>query len=204
MSSFELQDELQAVQDVDAYNFDNEYDVSALDPPSLAALLASAVDALANSSDAITVPDVFDAYRSLLKHAAALQGSHMIKILDSISSAYHAQIEATVRDLEDDDPHSALAHKTPLEMYAFLLHWFVSAAEKVKSAGEDDAPAPVPKTRRGRGGKAAASRVTARKPAEDWSWQDQVPPTLNLISKLLRIKTQRIWQTSAERETFIK
>ncbi|KAI0816821.1 non-SMC mitotic condensation complex subunit 1-domain-containing protein [Trametes gibbosa] len=203
MSSFELQDELQAVQDVDAYNFDNEYDVSALDPPSLAALLASAVDALANSSDAITVPDVFDAYRSLLKHAAALQGSHMIKILDSISSAYHAQIEATVRDLEDDDPHSALAHKTPLEMYAFLLHWFVSAAEKVKSAGEDDAPAPVPKTRRGRGGKAAASRVTARKPAEDWSWQDQVPPTLNLISKLLRIKTQRIWQTSAERETFI-
>ncbi|KAH9858536.1 non-SMC mitotic condensation complex subunit 1-domain-containing protein [Lenzites betulinus] len=203
MSSFELQDELQAVQDVDAYSFDNESDVSALDPASVADLLSSAVDALANSSDAISEPDVFDAYRSLLKHAAALQGSHMIKILDSISSAYHAQIEATVRDLEDDDPQAALSHKMPLEMYAFLLHWFVSAAEKVKTSGDDDAPAPAPKARRGRGGKAAASRATARKPAEEWSWQDQVPPTLQLISKLLRVNTRRIWQTSAERETFI-
>lgn len=204
MTSFELQDELQALQDIDSYNIDNESDVSALDPASIQDLLSSAVDALAHNSDAITDPAVFDAYRSLLKHAAALQGSHMIKILDSISSAYQAQIEATVRDMDDDDQHALLAHKVPLEMYAFLLHWFVSAAEKVKTSGDDDAPAPTTKSRRGRGGKAAASRSTARKPPEEWSWQDQIPHTLTLISKLLRMKTQKIWQTSAERETFIK
>ncbi|KAI0354000.1 hypothetical protein OH77DRAFT_570986 [Trametes cingulata] len=203
MESFELQDELQALQDVDSYAIDNESDVSALDPAAVADLLSSAVDALAHNSDAITDPNVFDAYRSLLKHAAALQGSHMIKILDSISSAYHAQIEATVRDIDEEDQQTFMAHKMPLEMYAFLLHWFVSAAEKVKTSGDDDAPAPVPKARRGRGGKAATSRSTARKPPEEWSWQDQIPPTLNLISKVLRMKTQRIWQTSAERETFI-
>ncbi|KAI9068415.1 hypothetical protein FKP32DRAFT_1587688 [Trametes sanguinea] len=204
MSSFELQDELQAIADIASYSFDNESDVSSLDSRAINDLLDSAVDALANSSDNITDPAVFDAYRSLLKHAAALQGSHMIKILDSISSAYHAQLEATVRDIDEEDQHTFMAHKAPLEMYAFLLNWFVSAAEKVKTAGDDDAaPAPAPKSRRGRGGKAAASRATARKPPEEWSWQDQIPPTLNLISRVLRIKTQRIWQTSAERETFI-
>ncbi|KAL1939142.1 hypothetical protein VTO73DRAFT_10183 [Trametes versicolor] len=203
MDHFELQDELQALQDIDSYNIDNESDVSSLDPGSVADLLSSAVDALAHNPEAITDPAVFDAYRSLLKHAAALQGSHMIKILDSISSAYHAQIEATVRDIDEEDQQTVSAHKMPLEIYAFLLHWFVSAAEKVKTSGEDDAPAPAPKARRGRGGKAAASRSTARKPPEEWSWQDQIPATLNLISKLLRMKTQRIWQTSAERETFI-
>lgn len=205
MEGFELQDELQAIQDIDSYTFDNDQDISALDARSVNYILDSAVDALAHSSDNITHPAVFDAYRSLLKHAAALQGSHMIKILDSISSAYHAQLEATVRDIDEEDQQSFLAHKMPLEMYAFLLNWFVSAAEKVKTAGEDDlAPAPAPKSRRGRGSKAAQSRSTARKPPEEWSWQDQIPPTLNLISRVLRIKTQRIWQTSAERETFIK
>ena len=97
-----------------------------------------------------------------------------------------------------------MAHKMPLEMYAFLLQWCVSAAEKVKATGED-APAPPPKPKRGRGGKAAASRAThSRKTNEEWSWQEQIPPTLQLIAKLLRLKIVRIWQTSGEKETFIK
>ncbi|KAH9887887.1 non-SMC mitotic condensation complex subunit 1-domain-containing protein [Cubamyces lactineus] len=203
MDNFELQEELQAIQDVDHYSFDNESDLSSADARDINHLLESAVDALAHSSDNITDPAVFDAYRSLLKHAAALQGSHMIKILDSISSAYHSQLESTVRDIDEEEQQTFMVHKAPLEMYAFLLNWFVSAAEKVKTSGEDDAPALAPKARRGRGGKAAASRAAARKPSEEWSWQDQIPPTLNLVSKVLRMKTQRIWQTSAERETFI-
>ncbi|KAI0667334.1 non-SMC mitotic condensation complex subunit 1-domain-containing protein [Trametes maxima] len=204
MESFELQDELQALQDVASYAIDNEHDLSD-DPGAVSDLLDSAVDALANSSDNITNPAVFDAYRSLLKHAAALQGAHMIKILDSLSSAYLAHLDATVRDIDEEDQQTCIAaHKMPLEMYAFLLSWFVTAAEKVKTAGDDDAPAPAPKARRGRGGKAAASRTTTRtKPTEDWSWQNQIPPTLNLISKVLRMKSQKIWQASAEKETFI-
>ncbi|CDO72557.1 hypothetical protein BN946_scf184983.g40 [Trametes cinnabarina] len=207
MDSFELQDELQALQDVDAYSFDNETDISALDPRSLNDLLDSAVDAFAHSSDNITDPPVFDAYRSLLKHATVLQGSHMTKILDSISSAYLAHLEAAVRDVDEEDQHTFMAHKMPLEMYAFLLNWFVSAAKKVKAAGDDDLPAQTTttttKSKHGRGGKAAASRSTARKPSEEWSWQDQIPHTLKLISHVLHLKSQRIWQTSAERENFI-
>ena len=40
------------------------------------------------------------------------------------------EIEQTERDSLTDDQQVYLAHKTPLEMYAFLLQWFVSAAEK--------------------------------------------------------------------------
>ena len=204
MESFDLQDELQNLQDVASYSFDNETDISSLDSSSIAQVIGPAVNALAHSSNSITDPDVFDAYRSLLKHAAALQGTHMSKILDTITSAYQAEVEATARDIDSDDQQSFMIHKTPLEMYAFLLHWFVDAAEKVKASGDDDAPAPAPKPKRGRGGKAAAPRSTARKPAEEWSWSGNIAATLALIAKVLRLETQKIWQTTGERETFIK
>ncbi|KAG6377328.1 non-SMC mitotic condensation complex subunit 1-domain-containing protein [Boletus reticuloceps] len=95
-----------------------------------------------------------------------------------------------------------MAHKIPLEMYAFLLHWFVSAAEKVKLRGEEGAPHPPPKGRRGRGGKAGGSRAAART-ADTWSWVDQIPGTLELFSKAMKLKTHRIWMTSPERDAFI-
>ncbi|PIL36517.1 hypothetical protein GSI_00206 [Ganoderma sinense ZZ0214-1] len=204
MDSFGLNEELEGIQDLDNYTFDNETDVSSLSQSGIVHLLEPAVDALANSPDSITDPTVFDVYRSLLKHAAALQGTHMIKILDSISSAYQAEVEATLRDVDSEDQQTYMAHKTPLEMFAFLLAWFVNAAEKVKARGDDDAPPPTAKPKRGRGGKAAASRSTARKQvSEDWSWSDHIPATLALIAKVLKLKTQKIWQTSGEREFFI-
>ena len=204
MDSFGLNEELEGIQDLDNYTFNNETDVSSLNQSGIAHLLEPAVDALANSSDSITYPAVFDAYRSLLKHAAALQGTHMTKILDSICSGYQAEVEATARDIDSDDQQTLMAHKIPLEMYAFLLTWFVNAAEKVKASGDDDAPAPTAKPKRGRGGKAATSRSTARKQAsEEWTWSGQIPATLALITKVLKLKTQKIWQTSGEREFFI-
>ncbi|THG99612.1 hypothetical protein EW026_g2781 [Hermanssonia centrifuga] len=201
MAEFDLQEHIQSLQDVANYEIPQEHDVSAMDPRAVAGLLQAAVVALAESPDAITDPAVFDAYRSLLKHAESLQGSTMSKLLDSISSAFQAQVEATIRDLEEEDQQTFMAHKSPLEMYAFLLHWFVSAAEKVKATGEEDAPAPPTRGRRGRGGKsAAASRA---KKTEGWTWTEHIPGTLGLISKVLRLKTQRIWTTTAERDTFI-
>ena len=162
---------------------------------------------MADSSENITDPQVFDVYRSLLRHADALPGAAMTKLLDSISSGLSAQVDATTHDVEHEDQQTAAAHKMPIEMYAFLLQWFVTAAEKVKAREDgDDAPvAPPPKGRRGRGGKAAGSRATAAaKKRVNWTWADQIPPTLALISKVLRLKTQRIWTTTAERDTFIK
>ncbi|KZT06979.1 uncharacterized protein LAESUDRAFT_652146 [Laetiporus sulphureus 93-53] len=176
-----------------------------MDSRAVAHVLEAAVEALAESSDAITNPAVFDAYRSLLKHAETLQGSLMNKLLDSISSAFQAQVDATIRDLDQEDQQTIAVHKITLEMYGFLLHWFVLAAEKVKAPGDEEgAPvAPPPKSRRGRGGKAGTSRPASKKTSEEWTWADQIPSMLSLISKVLRLKTQRIWLTTAERDTFI-
>ncbi|PCH34948.1 hypothetical protein WOLCODRAFT_155593 [Wolfiporia cocos MD-104 SS10] len=204
MRSFELQEELQSLQDLSSYEIENEQDIASMDPRAVAHLLEQAVEALAESSDNITDVAVFDSYRSLLKHSEALPGLLMNKLLDSISSGFQAQVDATMRDIDQEDQQTVMAHKTPLEMYAFLLNWFVGAAEKVKSSGEDEVPvAPAPKPRRGRGGKAGASRAASKKHTEAWTWVDQIPHTLALIAKVLRLKTQRIWMTTAERDTFI-
>lgn len=131
----------------------------------------------------------------------------MSKLLDSISSGLQAELDATVRDVEQGDQQAYMAHRIPMEMYAFLLQWFVLAAEKVRSSEEEDV-APAPKSRRGRGGKAGAratGRGATKKQSEAWAWSNQIPPTLNLVCKVLqRLSTQRIWTTTAERETFIK
>lgn len=128
----------------------------------------------------------------------------MNKLLDSVTSGFLSEYEAAQRDLESGDPESYSSHRTPLEMYAFLLQWFVMAAEKVKSRMDDDAPAPTAsKPRRGRGGKAANSRTTSKKDSH-WSWMDQIPATLALISKILRLKSHRIWTTTPDRDAFIK
>jgi condensin complex subunit 1 len=218
--SFELRDEIEALQDIPNYEIPNEHEVHSGDTgpllegksslpkesyPIRKRVFLAAVEAVADSSEAITSPDVFDIYRSILKFADAVPGPVMSKLLDSISSGLLTQVDATLRDVEHEDQQTFMAHKTPLEMYAFLLQWFVTAAEKVKASGEDDAPAAAapPKPRRGKGAKAATSRTAAAKRNETWTWSDQIPTTLALISKVLRLKTQRIWTTTAERDTFI-
>ena len=164
--------------------------------------LTDAVGRTARDSEAIAEPEIFDIFRSLLKHADAVPGALMRKLLDAIASGFSAQIDAAMRDSREEDQQVVMAHKLPLEMYAFLLHWFVSAAEKVKSRGEEDAPHPPPRARRGKAGKAGGSRAAA-KSTEAWSWVDQIPATLELFSKAMKLKTHRIWMTSPERDAFI-
>lgn len=163
-----------------------------------------AVESVAESSDAIREGEIFDVYCSLLKYPDSLPGGVMTKLLDSITSGLAAQLEQTNRDLEGGDQDSIRERKKAIEMYAFLLQWFVSSAEKVKKADEEDVPAPAAKPKRGRG-RAAGKATNARKTASSaWSWEDQVPATLALISKVLRLSSQRIWITTAERDTFIR
>ncbi|KAG6901621.1 hypothetical protein C0995_009894 [Termitomyces sp. Mi166 len=202
--SFELQEEIQALTENDDYPIPNDHDPNDED---IERLLEAAVEAVAESSDAITEPDVFDVYRSLLKHANAVSGPMMNKLLDSISSGLQAELDATMRDVERGDQQGYMSHKVPLEMFGFLLLWFVSAAEKVKQPEDEDGQSvQAPKGRRGRGGKAGGKATSSRsvnKKSEVWTWEDQIPGTLALISKVLRLQTQRIWTTTAEREAFI-
>ena len=122
-----------------------------------------AIEALANSPENITDPNVFDVYRSYLKcaeiwcylrlqaltcshrHSGSLSAGVMNKLHDSLSSMMSVEIEAAARDMDSADHHVLAAHKTPLEMYAFLINWISSAAESVKTLGEEGATALKPK-----------------------------------------------------------
>ncbi|KAF9066748.1 non-SMC mitotic condensation complex subunit 1-domain-containing protein [Rhodocollybia butyracea] len=166
-------------------------------------LLEIAVESVAESSESIADPKIFDIYCSLLKHSEDVPGPVMTKLLDSVSSGLAAQLESAKRDIQSEEQDIYLSHKAPLEMYAFLLHWFAEAAEKVK--GEAEPSTPAPKARRGRGGKAGGARSTGRrKQTEEWSWAAHIPNTLALIARLLaQLNAQRLWTTTMEREAFI-
>jgi condensin complex subunit 1 len=215
-AAFNLQDELQCLADPAQYQFDHEQDLSQSNPR---ALLLDILPSLSSDPDSITDPIIFDTFRSILKHADVVPGPVMSTLLDSLLEGLTAVVDRVLRDEEGylaGDRESGMEDKrAPLERYAFLLQWFVSAAEKVKgsSAGSlptDDADAsPVAaKVRKGRktgggGVTTNATRTPAAKKKEAWSWIDQIPALLTVICKTLRIKTHRIWTTSPERDVFI-
>ena len=172
--------------------------------------LAGVVETVAESSENIANPTTFDTYRSLLKHHSHLKSSVMNKMLDSISSGLATQVDAAMHDIESEDQQTAMSHRLPLEMYCFLLQWFVSIADEGKPIeGDDPISAPPPtKGRRGRGGrtgtgKATGGRGQGKKAAEQWSWSDQIPAILVLISRTLRLKTKRVWMSTSDLDAFI-
>ena len=94
-------------------------------------------------------------------------------------------------------------HEISIEMYAFLLNWSPRSVEKV-NVPDEDVPAAAPaKSRKGRGGKPMQPRAAAKNKASEWSWKDQVVPILALISKVLKLKTSKIWTVSGERDIVI-
>jgi condensin complex subunit 1 len=128
----------------------------------------------------------------------------MSKLLDVIMSSLATEVDAMVHNIDHKDQQMCAAHKVPIEMYAFLLNWSTWSADKVNNVPDKDAPTPAPaKTQKGQGGKPTQLRATAKNKASGWSWKDQIVPILTLISKVLKLKTSKIWTVSGERDTFI-
>ncbi|KAH9998700.1 non-SMC mitotic condensation complex subunit 1-domain-containing protein [Russula vinacea] len=202
-SSFDLQEELQALQDTGNYTIEHEHDIRSMEPGEMDALLQQAVSSIAESSEAVTSPDTFDILRSFLKCAGAVPGILMSKLLDLIMSGFAAEVDAAAHDIDHEDQHTCAVHKVPIEMYAFLLNWSARSAETVTVPDEDAPVVAPPKPRKGRGGKAAQPRAAAKNRAPEWSWKDHIVAVLTLISKVLKLKTSKIWTVSAERDTFI-
>ncbi|KAF5368830.1 hypothetical protein D9758_003038 [Tetrapyrgos nigripes] len=206
-ANFELGAAVEQLSDPSNIDLEHDHDVTNED---VDRLLEDAVEAVAESSENITTPQTFGIYCSLLKYSDSISGAVMSKLLDSISSGMQSEYETTVADIGRGDDYQR--HKMPLEMYAFLLQWFVRSAEKVRSDDGEGAPASAaPKAKRGRGGRAGTGRgggrsAAAKKQTEQWTWIDQIPATLEMIKKALaklQTATPRLWTTTTERETFI-
>lgn len=199
MGDFQLLSENQKLQNIDTYTIPNELDVGDLDERGITRALERAVEAVADNQEAISDPEVFDVYRSLLKHSEHLVGSHLSKMLDSLLSGFQAEAEATARDVESDDNEMFAQHRTALEMYAFLMHWFSVAADKFSPKDEDGAAAAKPKRGKGK----ATGKKAAAVHAESWTWAEHVPQTLQLIAKILRSISARLWVSTGDKRAFI-
>ena len=169
-------------------------------------LTLGAVDAISHDFTNVTDDETLDIYRSILKAVVlSPQGVLpvlMTKMLDSLASAFTAAVEDTGKHVDSFGLEDLRERKQVLETYAFLLSWFVLGAEKYKGTGSSEGGSVVPKQRRGRGGKAVAGK-RAKKNME-WTWKEQIAPTLELIAKVLKIRSQKIWTTTADRDIILE
>ena len=206
MSDFNLQEELLSLaSDSSLYNIPSELEVSSLSERELDSHLSSAIESVINDPDSLVHSSsiTFDVFRSILKHydSPSVGGPILVKTLDVIVSGLGQHTNAVLALTQsgaDDDADAPLVHRTPLEMWAFLLQWFVTVAERGAGKSPDDAP----RVTKGKGGKkkaAAASNATST----SFVWADHLPPVLGAMHRALRLPTSRIWRTTSERESFI-
>ena len=200
---FNLQEELLSLaSDASSFNIPSELDVPSLSEPALDAHLSSAVETVIHDPDSIVHSSniTFDVFTSCLKYAESpcVGGTIMTKLLDVIISGlgHHtsAVIAMTAPGSMEDDADAPMVHKAPLEMWGFLLQWFVMVAEKgAGRSGEE----PARPTKKGPGKKKAATSNTS------FVWADHLPPVLGAMHRALRLPTSRIWRTTSEKESFI-
>lgn len=235
MVDFNLQEESQQLADPSSYAFEDELDshqVSSLlegtsghsNVFSIADMATTdAIISLASTSDAIShpgSPSTFAIFRSALKHADALPPSTLPKILDSLLSAMSSELDATVRNLnlnhppqdpyadrDDNDVDRSVidAHKTALEMYAFLILWLVGVGEKVRAVDEEGAVPSTTKARKtSKGSTAAKATAKSKKKSNSWTWADQIPSVLSLLGRVLKLlPSAKVWTSTADRDSFI-
>ena len=86
-------------------------------------------------------------------------------------------------------------HRELLEMYGFLLQWSVQATENL--ASEKSASAPVVKGRKGTKGKTVAAK-------QAFDSSTQLITALDVMVKVFKLKLQRIFVTTSERDNFVQ
>lgn len=74
----------------------------------------------------------------LTPHRAPHQQSTTFTSAATTRAGFAAEIEATAKDNDPTDHTAYRSHKEALERYAFLLQWFVSAAEKLATSQAGD------------------------------------------------------------------
>ncbi|KAE8221852.1 hypothetical protein CF319_g4858 [Tilletia indica] len=201
-SAFSLADELTALQSEDVYIISNEVAVDDLSPAQQSATLDQTIDTLAASTDEIVSTDTFDALRSFLKHFTALSPSTALKLIDLISSAFSSALDAAAREFDSHDPGAYASHAPVLERYAFLLQWFVLAAERKGNTPSAEGGAALAVRGRGKGrGRAKAGGASSNKDA--FQWQEHIPSILSTMLKALRVRSERMWTVTASRDAYV-
>ncbi|GAA5829706.1 hypothetical protein JCM3766R1_001272 [Sporobolomyces carnicolor] len=159
------------------------------------------VDTLATDPNQVTDQSTFLLSKAFIRAADQLPGPTLSKLVDSLVSAFSTEIDQTRQSENPSDHASYRAHKVALEAYAFLVSWFVTVAEKIHHSRTS---ASGPEAGRKKAGVSKAKKKGGAKGAEEFNWIESIPVILDVLVKMLRtIRTERIWQTTAERDELI-
>ena len=207
--------------DADPELVECESDPESLTGPVINGALNPIVDAVAGSPDGLMRSTSFDTLQFLLKCAptslpsdvsyplgpeaelyrlsrtSSLLPIHaMSKIFDLIVSGLSAEADLVHNDIESEEHDAIQHHKQLLEMYAFLLQWALSAVE-TKAA---EKPVSAALTRKG--GKGAPKSKSGTKDG-NWDSTGQIQTAMDVMCKVMKLKLNRIFPTTSERDTFI-
>ncbi|KAK4053237.1 condensin complex non-SMC subunit Cnd1 [Microbotryomycetes sp. JL221] len=199
--TWSLEDELQVLTHNGNDDMEVAVDVSTMDPHEQNQVLNDVVDAVASDSSLITDDDTYMNAKSLIKHAQHLSGPTLNKLVDCICSGLSTQVEQTIRDNDPTDHTRYIAHKQPLERYMFLLQWFIQQAERVTLSKQDQHNNNNPLTGKRKPKTTTKSNSVTKR--NEFIWTDSIPTSLTTMSKTLKLRTERIWQTAPERDAFI-
>lgn len=200
---------------------DCETDPNSFTSALINSVLNPIVDSVAGNPDGLTRSSTFDTLQFLLKcgpkslnsppypfqepepdlfrfcrSSSLLPTIALGKILDLIVSGLSAETDIAHSDIETDEQDALQAHKQLLEMYGFLLQWAISAVET--KAAEKSATAAPGRRGGGKGTKAKGSAKDAQ-----WDSVGQIQTAMEVMCKVLRLKLNKIFMTTSDRDTFI-
>ncbi|KAI5790743.1 armadillo-type protein [Peziza echinospora] len=179
----------------DAELLECDGDGEGLQKDQISRILDSIIDGIAENPEAISKAYAFDSLQCFLKLFPSLPTYAVAKVFDVIISGLSSEAEAAHQDIEADEQDTMSQHRELLEIYAFLLQWAVQATENL--AAEKSASAPAAKGR-----KTAKGKTVAGKQAFDSS--TQLISALETMVKVFKLKLQRIFVTTSERDSFVQ
>ncbi|GAA5999124.1 condensin subunit YCS4 [Rhodotorula paludigena] len=201
-----LADHVEHLAEHHALDLEHPLDLDSLDQHDLHASLNQLVDSLTTDPAALTEQPAFDHLASFLQSADSLTGPTLSKLFDALTSSFSSLLDVVrASDTNPTDHTEYRSHRTALEMYAFLVGWSVQVGQKAAEA-LDKAEGDAAGAGKGRKKPAAKSTKSKSKSAQrdTFSWSDQIPDILGVMVKALRtLRTERIWQTTAERDAVI-
>ncbi|KAG0090671.1 Condensin complex subunit [Podila epicladia] len=198
MLQFELDEELLSLQDT--VHIPGEIPIDGENPKALERILNEIVDSLQDASGNITDDNLFDQIRSFIKHFNTLQKKTATKVWDIVLSGFNAELQVTAQDLDFNDQDAYLQHRTPLEMYGFLIYWIISITEQ-KATSRAATMDKSGKAVRAKGSRAKNDGDDSEQGVSTWTAEKQ--RALDLMCKCLGLHLSKIWTATHEKESFI-
>ncbi|KAI9242455.1 MAG: armadillo-type protein [Podila humilis] len=198
MLQFELDEELLSLQDT--VHIPGEIPIEGENPKSLERILNEIVDSLQDASGNITDETLFDQIRSFIKHFNTLQKKTATKVWDIVLSGFNAELQVTAQDLDFNDQDAYLQHRTPLEIYGFLIYWIISITEQ-KATSKAATMDKSGKATRPKGSRAKNDGDDSEQGVSTWTTEKQ--RALDLMCKCLGLHLSKIWTATHEKESFI-